>query len=518
MTNSNITKALLLGSALILTGCGDNAELKSETKIDHKAETSMTKTHDAADKGAHKGSSKALAYNDEGKTDADHIWLEEVEGEAALVKVKGWNEASAATMQGETFNTIKAQLLEVHNSPEKIPYISYRNGEAHNFWQDEKNTRGLWRKTTLESYGSGSPEWETVLDVDKLAKREDKNWVYKGNSCLAPAYVRCMVSLSDGGKDAVERREFNTKTGKFVKNGFVLSESKGGIDWLDKDNLLVGVDFGEGTMTDSGYPMIAKLWKRGTSLSEASELMRGEAKDVGTWPGTFENADGGNEIFVIRATTFYDTEYYWVPQSGDAAFKPVKFPMPTMTNISGQFGDQILVSLQEDWRGHSIGTLVSFSAADFMEDGKIDTINEVFKPGARQSMNGFNVTKDAVLMSISDNVAGSAHTFKFNGGKWSSQKLDFPENGNVSIGSTNDKESIAFINTESFLEPDTLWTIDTSDMSVTKARALPSWFDSDSMVAEQYMVASSDGTEIPYFMVHKKDLDMDGTNPTLLYG
>ncbi len=514
MTNSKITKALLLGTALILTGCGDKADLKTETKTDHKTETPMTTQHD----GAHKGSSKALAYNDAGKTDEDHIWLEEVESEAALDKVKAWNAVSEAKMRGETYQAMKAEILEIVNSPEKIPFISYRNGEAHNFWQDETNVRGVWRKTTLDSYASGSPVWETVLDIDKLTKHEDKNWVYKGNNCLAPAYTRCMVRLSDGGKDAVERREFNTKSGKFVEDGFVLPESKGGTDWLDKDRLLVGVDFGEGTMTDSGYPMVAKLWERGTPLSEARELMRGEQKDVGTWPGVFENAGGKNEIMVIRATTFYETEYFWVPQSGENAFKPVRFPVPEKSNISGQYHDQILVTLQEDWRGHEIGTVVSFSASDFMQDGTIDTIHEIFKPGSRQSMNSFDVTKDAVLMSISDNVSGSAHAYKFVSGKWISQKLDFPENGDVSIGASNSKESIAFISTESFLEPETLWSIDTSDMTITKAKALPSWFDAGSMEAHQYEVASSDGTMIPYFAVHKKGIELDGTNPTLLYG
>ena len=520
MTKSQITTTLLLGSALALTGCGNKTDHKSDSKTGTKTEATM-KTHDSDGdhaKTKHKGESHALSYDDAGKTDADHLWLEEVEGEAALEKVRAWNKASEPKMQGDTYKAMKAELLEVYNSPEKIPYISYRNGEAHNFWQDDKHVRGIWRRTTLGSYASDDPKWDTILDIDKLAEAEDKNWVYKGNNCLAPAYEVCMINLSIGGKDAVERREFNAKTGQFVKGGFVLPESKGGTAWLDEDHLLIGVDFGDGTMTESGYPMIVKLWTRGTPLSEAKELMRGEATDVGTFPGTFSNADGDEEIMIVRATTFYDTEYYWIPRTGDNAFKPVKVSVPTMTNLGSQFKGQQLVSLQEDWRGHSSGTLVSYSIADFMKDGKIDAVTEVFKPGPRQSRNGYGVTKDAILMSIADNVASAAYAFDFNDGKWRKTRLDFPENGNVSIGSSNDKESIAFINTESFLEPDTLWSIDTSDMSITKARSLPSWFDSDSMIAEQHMVASSDGTKIPYFIVHKKGLKMDGSNPTLLYG
>lgn len=501
MTRKTFLSLLLLGTAIGLAGCSGaeqtGSETKSETTNPVNTETEYTKA---------------------GQTDADHIWLEEVEGEAALAKVKSWNAASEPKMQTEIYKAMKTELLEVYNSPEKIPYISFRGGMAHNFWQDDTHVKGIWRTTTLESYKSDEPVWETILDIDAVAEADGKNWVYKGNSCLAPDYNRCMVRLSVGGKDAVERREFDVASKSFVEGGFVLPESKGGTAWLDKDHLLIGVDFAEGTMTDSGYPMVAKLWTRGTDMSEAKELMRGEQKDVGVWPGTFENAEGEDEIMIVRATTFYDTEYYWIPRSGDNAYKPVKVPVPQKTNLADQYKGQQLVTLQEDWRGHSSGMLVSFSIADFMDDGEVSEVHEVIKPTDRQSIGNFGATKNALLLSLYENVSGSAHAFDFKDGKWTSTKLDFPENGNVSIGATNAKEDMAFVNTESFLEPDTLWAVDTGSMSIEKAKALPSWFDSENMVAEQHFSTSTDGTKIPYFVVHKKGLEMDGKNPTLLYG
>lgn len=501
MIRAGLLSSLLIGTALSITGCSETAEKPEITDTIEAAEaTSMTE------------------YSKAGQTDADHIWLEDVEGEKALAKVTAWNAASATKMETETYRAMKAELLEVYNSPEKIPHISYRNGMAHNFWQDDTHVKGIWRTTTLESYMSDSPEWETILDFDALSKEEDKNWVYKGNSCLAPDYNRCMVRLSIGGKDAVERREFDVASKTFVEGGFILPESKGGTAWVDADHLVVGVDFGDGTMTDSGYPMIAKLWTRGTDLSEAKELMRGEPADVGVFSGTFENANGDDEILVVRATTFYETEYYWVPRKGENAWKPVKFPVPLKSNLVDLFKGQQLVTLQEDWRGHETGTLVSFSIADFMEDGEISEIHEVIKPTARQSIGNFGATKSAVLISLYDNVAGSAYAFDFKDGQWTSTQLDFPENGNVSIGSTNAKEDIAFINTESFLEPDTLWMIDTSDMSTEKVKSLPQWFDAESMTSEQHFATSTDGTKIPYFVVHKKDMELNGKNPALLYG
>jgi len=464
-----------------------------------------------------------MEYTSVGKTDADHMYLEDVLGEKALEKVKSWNERSEPLMQGDVYKAMKAELLEVYNSPEKIPYVNYRAGKAYNFWQDDKHVKGIWRRTSLESYRSDKPRWQTVLDVDALAKAEDKNWVYKGASCLAPAYARCILSLSDGGKDATERREYFVGKKEFIEDGFVLPESKGGTAWLNSSHLLVGVDFGNDTMTDSGYPFVSKLWKRGTPLSEARELMRGEKTDVGVWPGTFENAKGKDEILIVRAVTFYTTEYYWVPRSGKNRWKPMKLPVPLKSNLGDQFKGQQLITLQEDWpqangKVYKSGALVSFSLDEFMKTGTIETVNEVITPTARQSIDGYGATKDTVILSLYENVSGAAYAFDFDGSAWTKSKLDFPANGRVGIGSTNAKESVAFVNTESFLTPDTLWTVDTSDMKTEQAKSLPSWFDASSMEAKQLEATSTDGTKIPYFVVSAKGMALDGKNPTLLYG
>jgi prolyl oligopeptidase len=246
--------------------------------------------------------SDMIGYTAPGQTDADHLYLEEVLGDKAIAEVKTWNERSLNRLTSDPrFAVLEGQALEILNSKDKIPYVSYRNGETHNFWQDAQSVRGVWRKSTLESYLSADTKWETVLDFDALATAEGKNWVYKGRDCLSPEYEHCMVSLSDGGKDAAIQREFNAPTKSWVEGGFITKESKGGSTWLDKDTQLVGVDFGPGTMTASGYPMTARIWKRGEGLGSAQEFMRGEPSDVGLWTGVHERADGSREIVVTRA-------------------------------------------------------------------------------------------------------------------------------------------------------------------------------------------------------------------------
>ncbi len=515
MTLSKFKTSLLLGAAMVLSACSGGTADKVSDKVKSEAADAAAKVGDKMKEKAY----TMIKYETPGQTDDDHLYLEEVLGEEALNEVKGWNEATLNRLMADPrFEEMQAQALEILNSKDKIPYVSYRGGEVHNFWQDADSVRGVWRKSTLDSYLGDNTQWETVLDFDKLAADEDKNWVYKGNDCLEPDYALCMINLSDGGKDAVVRREFNADTGEWVGGGFVTEESKGTSSWLDKDHMIIGVDFGEGTMTDSGYPMIAKLWKRGTDLSEAVELGRGEQADVGYWPGVFELSDGRREVVITRSKTFYDYETFWAPMKDGVPQDLVQFPIPGKSSLGGEFKGQVMMSLNEDWRGFKSGDLVSFSIDDFMEDGKIKDVHLVFSPDEKSSLNGYGATKSKVLMSISRDVAATAFAADWDGKKWTKEALDFPANGSINIGNTNDKEEIAFVSTESFLTPDTLWTFNTETMEKAEAKSLPSWFDASSMVAEQFFATSTDGTQVPYFVVHDKNIELDGTNPTLLYG
>jgi prolyl oligopeptidase len=470
--------------------------------------------YDDQNKATQMTEAKMPALNDD-----EHLYLEEVLGDKALTQVKNWNERTLSRLTSDPrFSKMEADALAILNSKDKIPYVSYRKGNVQNFWQDAQNVRGVWRKSTLTNYLSANPEWETILDFDKLAKEEGKNWVFKGASCLTPDEELCMISLSDGGKDASIQREFNKKTKTWVKDGFITRETKGGSSWLDADTQIVGIDFGKGTMTESGYPMTARLWKRGQAVDNATEFMRGEATDVSLSVGAFERADGSKEILASRGVTFYDTETSWIPRKDGVMQKPVMLPIPRKSSLGAEFKGQMMLSLNEDWRGYKSGDLVSFSFTDFMKSGKIDNINLVYRPDEKSSLNGFGTTKSKVLLSISKDVKSAAYAFDWNGKAWTSKQLDFPANGTVSIGATDDKEDIAFLNSESFLTPSTYWTYNTKTAKKAKAKSLPDWFDASNMVAEQFFSTSKDGTKVPYFVVRGKATKLDGTNPTLLYG
>ncbi len=458
-----------------------------------------------------------------------HLWLEEVEGTQALDWVKAQNDRTLGLLQADgRYQGYYDAALKIATSQERIPYGSIRGGKVYNFWQDEKSERGLWRRTDLADYSNASPKWETLLDVDALAKAEGANWVYKGVGCLPPANVDCLVSLSDGGKDAVRVREYSIAEGGakagFVGGGFDIPEAKSSIEWQDKDTLLIATDWGaEGekpTLTESGYPFVVKRLYRGQALDKAVEVFRGEVTDVATSPFAMEEETGKRWFGAARAVNFYEAKYFFFPESGSA---PVQIPLPLKATPQGIFADRLMATLEQDWQpegqeAFKAGDLIAFSWSSFVADGKLPNVELLFHPTERQAIQGVSITKNAMLLSISDNVATRVIAFGWSRGKWETRAVALPPNGSAGVVFADEGEREAFLGYEGYLSPDALFTYDSWTGAVKQIKSLPAWFDAAPYQVDQYEATSKDGTKVPYFVVHRQDIVLDGSNPTLLYG
>ena len=227
------------------------------------------------------------ASPDPSAEDDPFLWLEALEGaegERALQWVRERNDATLAELTAQAeFEPIREELLQILNARDRIPHVARRGDWFYNLWQDEAHPRGLWRRCTLEEYQLADPPWRLVLDLDALGRVEGRSWVFHGATALAPDYRRCLVSLSDGGADAHELREFDLEALRFVppaEGGFFVPEAKSDVEWLDADTLLVGSDFGPDSLTDSGYPRQIRRWVRGTPLEAAPVIFEGEKADV----------------------------------------------------------------------------------------------------------------------------------------------------------------------------------------------------------------------------------------------
>jgi prolyl oligopeptidase len=441
-------------------------------------------------------------------------WLEEVQGEKALDWARQHNAKTTAVLGARPeYKPIYARTLEILDSKEKIPTPELLGETVYNFWRDDAHERGIWRRTSLASYPTAAPSWETVLDVDALAKADGKAWVFHGANCLPPAYARCMVSLSPGGSDASVEREFDTGTKQFVSGGFSLPEAKSRVAWRDQDTLWVGTDFGSGSLTTSGYPRIVKLWKRGTPLSSARTVFEGKSEDVSA-SGSSEIVSDGRYDLITRTPAFFRHESFLL--LGD---RLVKLDLPEDSQARAFFRDRLLFSLRSDWtvggRTYRAGSLLAGGVDDILRgDRRFDVL---FEPGERVSLASVERTRDRVLLQTLDNVRSRITALSLENGAWKRSEVPTPGLGAASLSATSDLTESFFFTYQDFSTPASLWLAEGGGASA-RVKTMPAFFDAKGLKTEQFEATSRDGTKIPYFVVTPKGFRADATAPTLLYG
>ncbi|RSM78387.1 S9 family peptidase [Amycolatopsis sp. WAC 01375] len=440
-----------------------------------------------------------------------YLWLEDVTGEEALDWVRARNaEALEELAGGERFAGIRDEVREVLDADDRIPYIRRRGEYLYNFWQDSANPRGLWRRTTLEQYRLDTPEWELLLDVDALAEADGENWVWQGAAVLRPGYQRALVELSRGGADATVVREFDLAERRFVEDGFFVPEAKTRIGWIDRDRVYIGTDFGTGTLTSSGYPRLAKEWRRGTPLEEATVVFEGKPDDVSV-SAHHDPTEGWERDFVYRSIDFYRTERYLRTPGG---LERIEVPEDAQTSSHREW---LLIRLRSDWTvegtTYPSGTLLASGFDAFMAGER--TFTTLFTPDAHTSLEYWAWTHNHLLLSTLSDVRTELRVLTPSDG-WSSQPLaGAPELGTAQITGTDPDVSDEYLlDSSGYTQPSTL-NYGHVGGEVEVLKRAPSFFDSEGMTVSQYFATSEDGTKIPYFVVRPSGAE---GGPTLLTG
>lgn len=449
-----------------------------------------------------------------------YIWLEDAHGEKAMAWVETENEKTLAVLEKDPrYPELHSEALAIAEAEDRIPQPNMLDGMIFNFWQGKDHVRGYWRKTTLESYKAASPGWTTVLDLDLLSQSEKANWFLKEISPSEPDERRCLVSLSDGGEDAVTVREFDIPSGSFVDGGFVLPHSKQRFAWEDGETLLVSREWTPGELTTSGYPYIVRRLKRGHALADAREIFRGRADDggYGVTPVVLRDSEGNEAALIIRPLTTFESEKYLV--TGD---KVRQLALPKKSDFRDLLHGRLIVSLNEDWKAggseFKAGSLVSLDLRALSEDPVNLRPVAIYVPGTRESLDNVSATKGRLIVTTFDNVRGRAFVYTPGAaGSWSAARLELPDNTTIGIVDTSLKSDDAFLGVAGFLQPSSLWLVNSLDYGLWQVKTLPPKFDASRDVAEQVEAISKDGTKVPYFVVHPLDMKHDGNNPTILY-
>ena len=445
-----------------------------------------------------------------------YLWLEDVTGSRSLDWVRQKNETTQSHFEASAdFKNLEGDLLKILDSDERIPFVSKAGSFYYNFWRDKDHERGIWRRTTLKEYRKADPKWETILDLDELADQENENWVWDGASILRPGYARALIGLSRGGADASVTREFDMSRREFLKDGFNRAEAKGNISWIDQDSVFIYTDFGEGTMTSSGYPRIAKLWRRGQPLNEAEIVYEGTVDDM--YIGAMhDDTPGFERNFVQRTLAFYNDELYL--RSDDGQLKKVDAPNSANKNVSK---DYLLLELREPWNvggvDYQAGSLLVTKFDDFMAGKKSFEI--VFEPTENSSLASYTLTRNHLILNVLEDVKNRIYVMTATDSGWQKQPLTgAPEIGTVGLRAVDADESDAYWMTSSgYLTPTTLYYGEIGEMP-EQLKQLTPLYQADGLKVSQHFATSKDGTQVPYFMVSKEDLALDGDNPTLLYG
>ncbi|NNH74855.1 S9 family peptidase [Nocardia uniformis] len=448
-----------------------------------------------------------------------YLWLEEVTSDRALDWAREHNDVVAELFaSSDRFTDLESRILEMLDTDTRIAYPGRRGRWLYNFWRDGEHPKGLWRRTTFSEYAKDEPEWEVLIDLDALADTEAENWVWGGAAVLRPEQSRALISLSRGGADAKVVREFDIETLEFIapeNGGFYLPEAKSEIRWIDIDTVYVGTDFGPGSLTDSGYPRIAKRWRRGTPLAEAHTVFQGETSDVAVSAG-YDRTPGYERHFVGRATDFFNEEVYLL--GADDSLRPLEVPSDASESW---YRETLLVRLKSPWevggRTYSAGALLAIEFEQFL--GGARDFEVIFEPDAHTALHGYGWTENHLLLITLEDVQTKLYVLTPGPDGWTREPLaDAPPMATTSVMNLDPLEGgdEFMLSTSGFTTPTTLLSGSVGGPTELLKKE-PEFFDAAGVETEQFFARSDDGTMVPYFVIRRRDRG-DAPGPTIMSG
>ncbi|HEX8170893.1 MAG TPA: prolyl oligopeptidase family serine peptidase [Thermoanaerobaculia bacterium] len=445
--------------------------------------------------------------------DDPYLWLEDVDGARAMDWVNQQNERTKRELASSPeFDALYRDALAVLNSASRVPVVEYHGAYLYNLWRDAEHPRGLYRRTTVDELHNASPRWTTVLDIDELSRREGKPWVFHGMTCLPPQHRQCLVTLSPGGGDAAEIREFDAESLRFVEGGFFLPVAKTNVAWRDENTLFVATDFGAGSTTESGYARIVKLWKRGTPLSAATTIYEGSPKSVSVSARRYRSGGGVIDL-VSEGTTFWNNKYQQLDANGQLQL----LALPETAEVVDAFNGRLVVRLQDDWtRGGTTikaGSVILADPAALRDGvGGSGSVDVLVAPTESEVVEQVEVTDREILVAMLDNVRGRLDRFAPTATGWNRDHVQFPENGAISVMTSHPESGDAMVLFQSFTVPPTLYHVAGGGGAVSSIVSQQATFAGDRFETTQQWATSSDGTRIPYFVVGPKNMKRDGSN------
>ncbi|WP_152348167.1 prolyl oligopeptidase family serine peptidase [Brevibacterium sp. CFH 10365] len=472
----------------------------------------------------------------------ENLWLEDIHGEKQIAWVKDQNAKTLERFHDGLFDSISGDLRTALDSDDRIPMVTKRGDHFYNFWRDKTNPKGLWRRTSWDSYRTAAPDWDVLLDLDELAAKEDTAWVWAGAMVRRSDNRRALILLSPDGGDSHRVREFDLEDRIFVDGGFDIPAAKTRLAWLDDDTVLVATETDADSLTTSSYPRQARALRRGQSVDDAPIVAEVPHDHVAIFVGSDirPEAETTDRAVIVDAIDFFNSKMSFLDldditaADGSLSTEPTTWTeeltevdVPTDVEV-GFERDLVLFRPQSTWRSTTTEVAaggLAVADVDAVKAGEI-VPRVIFTPDAHTSLQSFTFTRDYLVLELLADVQSKLTVLDIDNDFAESTLPGVPANHMVGLGAV-DRFDPATANdfwmvSTGFLTPSTLsygtLGTDSDDSATEVVKSAPAMFVAEGLSVEQHFATSADGTKIPYFQIGADDLVLDGDNPTLLDG
>lgn len=435
------------------------------------------------------------------KVEDPYRWLEEPDSEDTVKWVDQENELSSSFINGNPDREkIKERLTELWNYPKYS--VPSKKGDRYFFYKNDglQNQYVLYMQETLES--------EPVLILNPNEFSEDGTIAltrvnYSKDGTLM-AY-----GLSEGGSDWHEIKIREIDTGKEYDEVIKWSRG-GGVSWKHDNSGFYYSRYPEpGTVAEEDETKYSKVYwhKLGTPQSEDILIYeRPDDKDLSFYPSITD--DGEYLILYVYRGTDENNGIYYRPVESDGDF----IKLMEAGEASYDFID-------------NIGTIFYFNADLNAPKGKIIAL-DINKPERENWIEILPEQEDpmAYVVMINnqfmvDYLHNAYDQIKLYNlyGKYL-RDIELPGIGTIGSISGEREDHEMFYTYTSYLYPSCIFHYDFRTGETTLFHGSEVNFDPSGYETKQVFYTSKDGTVIPMFITHKKGIEMNGDNPTILYG
>ena len=189
-----------------------------------------------------------------------------------------------------------------------------------------------------------------------------------------------------------------------------------------------------------------KRLERGKPLDQAVEVFRGAPDHVAANAFVLRDADGRLQaVLASRSLTFYEEEVGCCATTAPRCSSPSRSATASAVSSTASY----VFATEIAWNGLETGDLLAYDLAALNRDPASATPTLVLRPGARESIEGVTVTRDALVVNLSREREGAASSTPRRE-RLDAHALALPESTTIGLGSASRMSDELFLSVSGF--------------------------------------------------------------------